>query len=167
VRVDVRPPALLVPFIRTSLPAYATLFRTGTVPAVTAYDIVSILEPDATLTTSMLVEGTTIPPAPGSMAQAFPLAGVKSLVARHAEALEFLKAQGIRIKPVTAETFEQDFKQALARQRRHFLRHVIPYTLIAIWRSTTKRSPHLGPIQEQSAARRAIEILHMHRHDGL
>jgi hypothetical protein len=156
----VMPPALLVPLVHEGERCYGTVFRTGTVPAKTSYDVVSILDGDrGGLTTGPDPAGTTLPAAPGNLRQVFPRATVAALFGRHREALAFLRSRGLGVRAVSAASFEADFRASFARQRRAFRAAPLRWALIALWRSATKRTPHLGPLATQKIAERQLREL--------
>jgi len=156
----VMPPALLVPLVHDAERCYGTVFRTTTVPAKTSFDVVSILEGDrGGLTTGPDPAGATLPAAPGELRQVFPGARVEELFARHREALAFLRSRGLAARAVSAATFEADFRGAFARQRRAFRAAPLRWAVIAIWRSATRRTPHVGPLAAQKLAARQLQEL--------
>ena len=156
--VGVAPPALLVPFVHSSDPIYASLFRTGTVPAKVSYDCVSIFEGErGGLTTGPDLAGTFVPGAPGSLRQVFPSAKPAQLLDHHRRGLAYLRTRGIEPRPVSSGTFDNDFRQAMSRGRRAFLQRPILTTLVSVWRSLTRSTPHLGSIEKQSIAEKEIK----------
>lgn len=159
-RAGVSPPALLVPLVHRDGRSYATVFRTDTVPAKTSFDVVSILEGGrGGLTTSPTAAGTTLPAAPGELRQVFRDAPPATLAERHAEAVSYLERRGLPLKRVSAQAFAADFKAAIAAQRANFLAHPLRASAVAIWRSATHLTPHLGGIASQPFAQRQIERL--------
>ena len=154
------PPALLVPLVHEGERCYGTVFRTGTVPAKTSYDVVSILEGErGGLTTGPDPTGAGLPAAPGELRQVFPRAGAADLFARHREALAFLRSRGLAVRPVSSATLESDLRHAIARQRRAFLGAPLRWALVALWRSVTRLTPHVGPLAEQKIAARQLREL--------
>jgi hypothetical protein len=159
--VGVAPPAVLLPFVHEQAYTYGTVFRTGTVPAKTSYDFVSILEGarGGGLTTGPEWRGATLPAGPGDLRQVFQGAGLETLFQRHKEGLDFLRTRGLRPKRVSAATFADDFRAAIAYQRRSFLSNPVVNATIAIWRSAVGRSPHMGPIGSQRGTATQIRRL--------
>lgn len=155
-RVEVNPPAVLVPMVHEQEPMYGTVYRTTTSPPKTSYDIVSIFEPFGGLTTGAAPEGASLPAGLGSFMQIFPDADINTLTQQHQAAIKFLLKQGVRIKPVTDDSFAGDFRAAIAAQRRHFFSNPIAHTAITVWRSMTGKTPHIGPLEEQSVAQRNL-----------
>jgi hypothetical protein len=156
----VMPPALLVPLVHDAERCYGTVFRTGTVPAKTSFDVVSILDGErGGLTTGPDPAGATLPAAPGELRQVFPGARIADLFARHREALAFMRSRGLAVRAVSAATFEADFRAAFARQRRAFRAAPLRWALVAIWRSVTRRTPHAGPLAGQKIADRQLREL--------
>ena len=156
----VMPPALLVALVHEGERCYGTVFRTGTVPAKTSYDVVSILEGErGGLTTGPDPAGATLPGAPGDFRQVFPRATVADLFARHREAQAFLRSRGLAARTVSAASFERDLRTAMAGQRRAFLGAPLRWALVALWRSATRLTPHLGPLAGQKVAERQLRDL--------
>ncbi|MCU0291990.1 MAG: hypothetical protein MUF10_08380 [Thermoanaerobaculaceae bacterium] len=164
VEVGVSPPAVLQALVHRQEPVYATVFRTGTLPAVTSMDFVSILHGDrGGLTTNADVRGATLPGEPGSLRQVFPGAGAAELFRRHCEALAWLRSRSLPPRPVSGERFAADFKMAMARQRRAFLAAPLRTALVAIWRSVSGRVPHRGALAQQAIAERQLRQLSLGR----
>jgi hypothetical protein len=163
-RVGISPPGLLVPLVHEEARAYATVFRTGTVPAKTAFDVVSILEGErGGLTTGAEAMGTALPAFPGSLRQVFAGARPEKVFQGHVQGLSHLKSRGLTPRAVSASSFATDFKEGMRRQRRAFLASPIPNTLVTMWRASSGRTPHMGPIASQEVAQRAIRELTMGR----
>jgi hypothetical protein len=159
-RAGAAPPALLVALVDRERRAYATVFRTTTVPPKTSFDVVSIFAGGrGGLTTSPSPTGTTLPAAPGQLRQVFPGATPAALAKHHGAALDYLSGRAIPLKPASAEAFISEFKAAIGAQHAHFFANPAFHAIVAIWRSATHLTPHLGPIQEQRLARRQIEHL--------
>jgi hypothetical protein len=116
-------------------------------------------EPEGGLTTGPSVEGASLPASPQTFFQVFPKAEIPTLYARHLQALEFLKRQGLRVKPASPSTFPDDFRNAIAHQRRHFFRNPIFHAIVVIYRTATSSTPHMGPIQDQSIAKKTLEFM--------
>ncbi|HPS79898.1 MAG TPA: hypothetical protein PLS53_17185 [Thermoanaerobaculaceae bacterium] len=164
VEVGISPPAVLQPLVHRHEPAYATVFRTGTLPAVTSVDVVSILQGErGGLTTNADVRGASLPGELGSLRQVFPGADPAALFRRHCEALAWLRARGLPARPVAGERFAADFKRAMSRQRRAFLLTPLRTTVVAIWRTLTGRVPHVGALPEQAIAERQVRHLSIGR----
>lgn len=160
VEVGISPPAVLQPLVHRHEPAYATVFRTGTLPAVTSVDVVSILQGErGGLTTNADVRGASLPGELGSLRQVFPGADPAVLFKRHCEALAWLRARGLPARPVSGDQFAVDFKRAMSRQRRAFLLAPMRTTVVAIWRALTGRVPHVGALPEQAIAKRQVRHL--------
>jgi hypothetical protein len=156
-RVCMSPAATLLPFVHGSEPVYATAFRTGTVPAKTSFDFVSILGDErGGLTTGADPAGAVLPEGTGSLRQVFPGASLEKLYGKHLEALGWLRQQGIAARAVSAGTFERDFTAAIARQRSTFLAAPLRGTLVTLWRAASKRVPFVGPLRDQRVARHQV-----------
>jgi hypothetical protein len=158
--VNVSPPALLLPLVNEQERTYGSIFRTGTLPATTACDLVSIFERvEGGLTTGALPGGASLPSGPGELRQVIVRASVLELFEAHRQALSFLQQQGIRARPALARTFVDDFKAGMLHQRRTFLARPLRNTIIALVRSATLRTPHRGPLSAQKIALRQIRQL--------
>jgi hypothetical protein len=156
----VMPPALLVPLVHEAERCYGTVFRTSTVPAKTSFDVVSILDGDrGGLTSNPDPAGATLPAARGELRQVLPRARVAEVFSRHREALAFLRSRGLAVRTVSAATFDADFRAAFARQRRAFRAAPLRWALVALWRSATRTTPHVGPLAAQKIAERQLREL--------
>lgn len=158
--VGVSPPALLVALVNEAERTYATAFRTSTIPSKTAFDCVSVLEGDrGGLTTGAEPAGAMSPAARGSLRQVFPGAGVGEVYRRHRESLQFLCGRGLRPKAVSASTFRADFELSFRLQRAAFTSAPLRGTVVTFWRVSTGRTPHIGPVAQQRAARAVLAEL--------
>jgi hypothetical protein len=152
-RVDVKPAATLVPFVHASEPVYATVFRTGTVPAVTSFDFVSILDGfRGGLTTNADPRGGTLPAGPGAFRQIVSGGGIEPVYRLHLGGVAWLRSQGLAAKKVSAQEFAFDFKKAMAIQHEGFRSAPVRHAWVALWRTVSKRQPHNGPLAGQPAA---------------
>lgn len=152
-RVEIKPAATLLPFVHASEPVYATVFRTGTVPAVLSFDFVSILDGcRGGLTSSADPRGATLPAGPGAFRQVVAGAGMEAVFRLHLEGVAWLCARGLAAKRVSAQDFAHDFKAAVRRQSEGFRRAPVRHALIALWRTVSRRHPHDGPLSRQPAA---------------
>lgn len=159
-KVGINPPATMVGLVHPREPIMATVFRTGTLPAVTGFDLVSVLHDGrGGLTTGADRRGATLPGGPWVMRQVFPGAGLEELLARHRDALAWLRGRGLAFRPVTATAFADEFRRAVARQREIFLGNPVGSALVALWRSATGRTPHLGPLASQRIAEGQVHRL--------
>jgi len=159
-RVRMAPSAILLGFVHKSEPVYATAFRTEHVRARVCFDFVSIFQDDrGSLTTNAEADGAVLPAGPGSLRQVFPKGRPEDLFRRHLDAMAFLRERGIRCRTASEERFEKDFIAAMGRQREMFLAAPMFYSLIALWRTATRKIPFLGALPEQKRAGREIERL--------
>lgn len=160
VRVGISPPATMVGLVHPREPIMATVFRTGTLPAVTGFDLVSVLHDGrGGLTTGADRRGATLPGGPWVLRQVFPGADVEELLADHRDAMAWLQARGLAFRLVAATAFADEFRRALARQREIFLANPLGSALVALWRSATGRVPHLGPLARQRIAEGQVRRL--------
>lgn len=159
-RVEMKPAATLAPFAHASEPAYATVFRTGTVPAVTGFDFVSILDGfRGGLTTSADPRGGTLPAGPGAFRQISEGGGIEAAWRLHLDGVAWLRSRGLTAKKVSAQEFAADFRQSIARQREGFRSAPIRHALIALGRTISKRHPHNGPLAGQPTAEAQVREL--------
>jgi hypothetical protein len=159
-RVNVAPSAILLGFVHESEPVYGTAFRTEHVRPRTSFDFVSILHGErGGLTTNAEPDGAVLPAGPGGLRQVLPGGSQAELFRKHMEGLTYLYERGIQCRPVSADTLEQDFAEAMSRQRRMFLSSPLRSTLITLWRAATKRVPFLGALRDQKVAQQQIAEL--------
>jgi len=164
-RVEIAPPATLLPFVHEQEQTYGTVYRTGTLPAKTSFDFVSILKDNrGGLTTTVLPQGAALPAGAGELRQVFPGATIEELFHHHCEAVAYLGTRGLPCKQVSADSFIQDIKAGIAYQRKTFFSSPFRNAIISIWRSVTKRVPHIGQIQHQHLAAQQIQALITGRH---
>jgi hypothetical protein len=141
-------------------PIMATAFRTGALQAVTGFDLVSVFHDGrGGLTTGADRRGATLPGGPWVLRQVFPGASPEELLGRHRAALVWLGGRGLGFRQVAASAFADEFRRAVARQRGLFLANPVGSALVALWRSATGRTPHVGPIQEQRIAATQVRKL--------
>jgi hypothetical protein len=163
--VGVSPPAKMVALVHQSEPIYGAVFRTSTIPAVTGVDLVSVLhDGHGGLTTGDDPRGATLPGGPGAFRQSFPKRGVEDLLPQHQRAMQILARHGVSWKRLSASSFEHDFKQAIARQRKAFLAAPVRNTLLAIYRSALSAFPHVGPLDRQPGFEKQVRIVQSGRH---
>ncbi|MFZ5788338.1 MAG: hypothetical protein ACOY3Y_18030 [Acidobacteriota bacterium] len=158
--VGVSPPGIMLPFVHAEARSYGTAFRTSTVPAKTAYDVVSLLEAErGGLTSCADPAGTSLPAGAGELRQVISGATPDALFEQHRQALAWLERQGVRARSVSASAFAGDFQSSIAHQRRTFLASPLRHAAVAIWRSATRTTPHRGPLHLQAIAARQLREL--------
>lgn len=159
--VGIRPPALLAAFVHPGEPVYATVFRTGTIPAATSYDFVSVFEGlSGGLTTSTNWRGGTMPAGPGAFRQIIKGAGPKEAFEAHLAGLRWLGDRGFPIKRISAGTFAADFTRSLGLQREAFRKSPVKFAVVGLWRTVSKRLPETGLLPAHKGAEaRAREFL--------
>lgn len=151
--VGIRPPAIMRAFIHNGEPVYATVFRTGTVPGVTAFDFVSIFaRTTGGLTTNATWRGGTLPSTPGSFRQILQNATPRQAFEAHRTGARWLSDRGLRMKSLSAEGFPADFIGALGRQREAFRASPVGFAAIGLWRTITRRVPDRGLLSAQKRA---------------
>jgi hypothetical protein len=84
---------------------------------------------------------------------------VEGVFQQHRHGLQYLRARGLAAKAVSASTFRGDFQASFRRQREAFLASPLRGAAVTLWRAATGRTPHLGPIARQAAARATIQEL--------
>jgi len=150
-RVEVSPAAMLRGMVHQKLPIHAAIYRTGTLPAVTTFDLVSILSDErGGLTTTPEPRGVSLPAFPGSLRQAIASTSLKALLDQHCAAMEMLEHRGLRWRRVSSADLITDMQRAIARHRRAFVTAPIRNALITIWRSATGRYPEARPLSQQA-----------------
>jgi len=151
--VGIRPPALLAAFVHPGEPVYATVFRTGTMPAATSYDFVSVFEGlSGGLTTSANGRGGTMPAGPGAFRQILRSAGPKEAFEAHLEGLRWLGDRGLPLKRISVGTFAADFTRSLGLQREAFRKSPVKFAVVALWRTVSKRVPETRLLSAQKGA---------------
>ena len=159
-RVEIKPAATLLPFVHASEPVYATVFRTGTVPAVLSFDFVSILDGGrGGLTSNADPRGATLPAGPGAFRQVVAGAGMEAVFRLHLEGVAWLRGRGLAAKRLSAQDFVHDFKESIRKQGEGFRRAPVRHALIALWRTVSKRHPHDGPLSRQPGTERQVREL--------
>jgi len=159
-RVEIAPAATLLGYVHEKEPVYATVFRTGTSPAKTSHDFVSILHGEkGGLTTNAEPAGAVLPAGAGGMRQVFPDATIETLYERHLKGMAYLRERGVHCRNVSADTFRKDFETAISRQRETFLASPLVNTFVTLWRAGTKQVPFIGALREQKIAERQIAKL--------
>ncbi len=154
--VGLSPKALLLPLVHAAEPIYASVFRTGVVPAKLSYDCVSVFDGEGGLTTGPETAGAVIPSSPRSFRQVFPGSPPAALLEKHRRTLAFLAQQGIRARPATAAGFVEDLRAAMVRGRRTLLRRPVFTVAVTAWRILTHTTPHVGLVEEQAVARKQL-----------
>ncbi len=155
-----RPPAVMIGFVNDTERCYGTIFRTGTAPAKTAFDCVSILEGDrGGLTSSAERSAGALVAGTGEFRQIIPGASVSEVFQRHREAQAYLHERGLPPRRVEASTLVGDLKNAIRHQRGTFLSNPFVYGLVSVWRASTGRNPHIGPLAQQKKVDRQLRRL--------
>jgi hypothetical protein len=126
-------------------------------PSRISFDMFSVFEGDrGGLTSGVLAEGAAMPSI-GSLKQVFVRENVKGLYEKHKQALQYLKTRGIQCKAVSPQTYEREFRSSILRLRKSFAASPLQFTLTVLWRAATKKTPHMGPIQQQAVAKEQIK----------
>lgn len=147
-RIDLSPPAILLPLFHQDGRAYGNFFRTTTVPPKTSFDFVSVFEGDrGGLTSTPEPGGASIPAGSGELRQVIVNADIPTLYANHRDALDYLEKRGVRIRAATFEMLVSDVKRSMAERRESFFQTPILNTVATLWRAATKKVPEIGPIQ--------------------
>ncbi len=158
--VQMAPAATLLGMAHTRYPVYGAVFRTGTIPAKTSYDFVSMLDGElGGLTTNDMPEGAALPAGDGGLRQVLPERSMEQLFQAHVAGIEYLQSRGIGVRAVSAGAFPEDFLWAMSRQREVFFSSPVLHSLVTFWRAATKRVPQVGTLVEQRYAQGQIERL--------
>ena len=156
-RVPTTPAALLQPLVHRSEPIYATVFRTGTLPAKVGHELVSLFEEGEGGLTSVVDPAAVVLPAPPRVLRQVLVGATSSrLLEAHRDAMALIARTGASWRPVSAASFEHEFSLAMVAQRRFFISSPLRHILVALWRSVSRRSPHIGPISKQRHALRFL-----------
>jgi hypothetical protein len=160
--VTLSQPAVFYGFVKDGDPVVASAFviEPPGQPPVPSFDFVSKFESHrGGLTTSPNPAGSALPATPGSLRQVFPGGDPATLLEKHRESLAWLAGQGVRAAALRAPDFEPFFRESMQRQRGAFLEARLWFALTAIWRTVTKRTPHIGAIKDQAFARAQLRRL--------
>ena len=158
-RVEARPPVLLLPLLHAGHNCYGAVYRTGTTPAKTVGEFVTMYEPLGGLTTSPAIESGAMPAPPRVFYQVIPGAPPAALLDAHLRGVAFLRSGGLPPKRVTEHTYIDDLRAALALQRAHFFRRPIRNMITTIRRAATQKTPHLGPVADQADTSRRLTAI--------
>lgn len=140
---------------------FATFNRTGTVPRVETFSLLSTFDLPGRpgLATVSTVQALSLPTAELDLRQCFEGASLRDLADRHRSALEVVRRRGVPIRPADPAEFESLSQQSVAESRERFLTH-FPFSVFGLlWRVASKRSPEIGPIDEQEPGRRTLDAL--------
>ncbi len=156
--------AVLVPLVHREDGLVATAYRVDANTPRIAYDVVSMLDaPEGALTTGMDHAAGVLPAEPGMLRQIQCDAAPAELVALHRQALAALRRGGLPALDVDPAAIPALIRQSFALNRRAFFRARVANTLVALWRTLTKRNPHMEPLMQQPAAKEQIAALHRRR----
>lgn len=159
-QVGMKPPAALVAFVHRDQPAWATIFRTGTLPAKVGFDVVTTLQGGkGGLTTLNNPAGAVMPAAPGSLRQVFPGAPPERIFGEHCATLVQLQKRGLALDRPVPSGLAESFRQSISRQREAFLRSPLRNTVKMLWRIMARDSPHFGPLLGQRSTEGQIRHL--------
>ena len=67
-----------------------------------------------------------------------------------------MSKHGQRCRAVSAGAFEEDFRRAMAAQRKLFLDAPLRGTVVTLWRAATKQVPFVGALAQQPIAARQL-----------
>lgn len=151
---------LVVPLIHPDRARMAAVYGVGGRTPKTFFDVVSVFPGErGGLTTGMDAGGGVLPGERGALKQLFPGLGVEALCHNHDRALEWAAGRGLAAMPVAPEDVPRLLRKSVHTARRVFLRHPARHTLVALWRTLTKRNPHLMPLPEQPGADADVKAL--------
>ncbi|ANM30057.1 hypothetical protein ABI59_11455 [Acidobacteria bacterium Mor1] len=158
--VQMAPAATLLGLAHPKYPVYGAVFRTGTLPAKTSFDFVSMLDGQlGGLTTNDLPDGAALPAGDGGLRQVLPDQSMEQQFETHLAAIEYLQNRGIGVRQVSPGAFTEDFLWAMQKQREIFFSSPVRNSLVTFWRAATKRVPQIGPLVQQQFAQGQIERL--------
>lgn len=115
-----------------------------------AYDVVSVLGAEVSVTTGADHSAGVLPGGPGDLRQIFQGAIPEDLILYHREALRSLAHIGIRPMPVSSAAIPGLIKRSFVQYREVMEQRPVGNTLVAIYRTVTKRNPHMGMLMEQN-----------------
>lgn len=158
--IGMSPAAVLVPLVHAEAHAYGSVFRTGTVPPRTSFDIFSVLaDGRARVTSSPDPAAGTLPLPPAALRQVVPGAAPQPLLEAHRAALAFLAGRGLAARRVSPASFVPDYKDATAMLREAFHRAPLSMAATALFRVAVKRAPNVGPLERQPDVERRLAAL--------
>jgi hypothetical protein len=149
-----RPPVVFLGFVQRSQHTFATVYEVGQPALRVHFDFVTVFEGGAMLTTVSSIEAGALPARPGAFMQILPAATKVQLLAAHRDGVSLLAVKGLRPMSTAATTPEQLHelvRASIAKQRAGFDAAPLRTTWIALWRTLTRRNPHLRPFAEQLA----------------
>jgi hypothetical protein len=153
-----KPPAVVVGLVHPREPIIAAVFRTGTVPPVTAFDLISVLDDGrGGLTTGSDKRGGSLPAGSRSFRQLLHGGGPDALMENHRRALAWLQNRGLGFRRVAGSEYPEMMRRGMAVQRREFLKAPVRHALVAIWRSATGRYPDTVPVEAQRGVEARVE----------
>jgi len=124
------------------------------------HDVVSMLDaPDGSLTTATDPAAGVLPAPDGALRQILEDASPEDMVLFHRQAIEVLEGLGVNAVGVTPSAIPGLLRRSIARSRHKLEAAPVKNTLIAIWRTVTKRNPHLGMLAEQEGLETLCESL--------
>lgn len=159
------PSMLLLPLIHRQEQAYAFVWGRRRariqVTFVTRFDRVA-----GELATTSARSTAVLPAAPGQLLQVLPGEAPEVLWKAHRQALRALERGGVAFRVLTGSALTADLKERNAERRSAFLAAPLRHTLAMYWRVLTRRSPHLGTLDEQGMGRRLERLQHRQHLQG-
>ncbi|MHC4959020.1 MAG: hypothetical protein ACYTGN_11665 [Planctomycetota bacterium] len=129
----------------------ATVYRIEAGQGKLAYDVVSMLgSGQGSLTTGMDHGAGVLPATRGVLRQIFPYTDAGDLVLHHRAALEDLARSGVETVGIAPTAVAGLIRQSFRLNREEMKRAPVLNTFIALWRTITKRNPHMGRLQDQA-----------------
>jgi len=150
---DLQPQTLLVPLLYDERRMWGTVMHVFAPQPKTAFDVVTLVRGrDISLTSSPEPGAGVLPVGSGELLQILRDHDAAGLVARHEESVAYLTARGLAPRVVRHGVIDKLLCDAMRRKRALFGEAPLRHTLVALWRTISKRTPFLGPIEAQEYA---------------
>ena len=130
--------------------AIGTIYKIGGERGRVAYDVVSILAGDAVLTTAQDHGAGVLPAAEGTLRQIIEGARPEDLIRHHRSTVEELDRLGIPAIPVAPTAIPGLLRRSFRVNRAQMEKAPVKHTLVALWRTITKKNKHIGMLADQA-----------------
>ncbi|MFO1077503.1 MAG: hypothetical protein U1E73_07230 [Planctomycetota bacterium] len=151
-RANSRPTPVIVPMVMRTCDVLVMVYELQLPQPRTMFDLVTLFPNGKVLTTSAFVEAGSLPAMPGNFLQILPGADAATLLSAHREAIGHLAARAqppCSLGTLTAADAGRHLCSFLAEQRACFDAAPLRTGLVALWRTLTRRTPHLGRLLAQ------------------
>lgn len=129
--------------------AWASVFRTGSIPTKVGYDVFSVFQGECGGLTSVAIAEAWCPLGPGDLKQAFPGATPVQLIEHHMGAIERLRNCGIQFEIPQPNRAKESLIASMKHQRKIVFDNPVKTLFLVLWRTLTKQTPFLGKVDKQ------------------